>query len=223
MTLILHQPVTVPAGTTSIYPQFGEIVGTAHSRFDPYCEFRAKELKNMPQTINPDCFLITRAGTNICLIMQQPVQTAMKRIVANMSGGDATTDVIYTIEMNLYSEKQPDVILLGYGGAEDHPAKTYAPTLQEIRASPGKIATLESCSASPLSVGNSSLRESPLAGLLSVCCSLRSSPVSSVHFVLPAAPYLFPCCRWTTQYPSPCPSKTCTGCCHGRWRNRSDQ
>ncbi|HID81103.1 MAG TPA: hypothetical protein EYP51_01795 [Thiotrichales bacterium] len=143
MTLILHEPVTVQADTTGVYIQDGKITGGAHSRRNPYCEFRVRKLKESPQTIQPDRFLIKRAGTNTRLVSYSPVQLATLYIQASSSGGDAPSDVIYTIEMKLYSAHQPDVILLECGGAEDHPAEAYAPTLEEIQVALGNIATLE--------------------------------------------------------------------------------
>lgn len=143
MTLVLHVPVVVQADTTGVYIQDGKITGGAHSRRDPYCEFRVRKLKESPQTIQPDRFLIKRAGTNTRLVAQPPVQLASLYLLASSSGSDGPSDVIYTIDMKLYSERQPDVILLECGGAEDHPAEAYAPTMEEIQVALGKIATLE--------------------------------------------------------------------------------
>ena len=143
MTLVQHKPVTVQADTTGVYIQDGKITGGAHSRRDPYCEFRVRKLKESPQTIQPDRFLITRAGSNTRLVNYPPLQLASLYLHASSSGGDAPSDVIYTIDMKLYSATQPDVILLECGGAEDHPADAYAPTLEEIQVALGEIATLE--------------------------------------------------------------------------------
>lgn len=143
MTLVLHKPVTVQADTTGVYIQGGKITGGAHSRRDPYCEFRVRKLKESPQTIQPDRFLIKSAGSNTRLVIHPPVQLASLYLQASSSGGDAPSDIIYTIDMKLYSENQPDVILLECGGAEDHPAEAYAPTLEEIKVALGEIATLE--------------------------------------------------------------------------------
>ncbi|HID93585.1 MAG TPA: hypothetical protein EYP60_05765 [bacterium (Candidatus Stahlbacteria)] len=102
-----------------------------------------RKLKESPQTIQPDRFLITRAGTNTRLVTQPPIQLASLDPYKISSGGDAPSEVIYTIDMKLFSARQPDVILLECGGAEDHPADAYAPTLEEIQVALGSIATLE--------------------------------------------------------------------------------
>lgn len=143
MTVVLHVPVTVQADTTGVYIQDGVITGGSHSRREPYCEFRVRKLKESPQTILPDRFLIKRAGTNIRLVALPLTQFASRGMFFISSSSDGPSDVIYTIDMKLYSERQPDVILLECGGAEDQPAEAYAPTLEEIQLALGKIATLE--------------------------------------------------------------------------------
>lgn len=141
--LILHQPLTIPADTTGLYIQDGQVSGSGHSRFEPYCEFRVRKLKEVPQTIQPDTFQIVRSRGNTRIVDVKPVQVAGFRLSSGTSGNDGgPSDIIETREMKLYSASQPDVILLECGGAEDIPGYAVAPGRTEIQRALGKIATI---------------------------------------------------------------------------------
>lgn len=145
--LILHQPLTIPADTTGLYIQDGQISGSGHSRFEPYCEFRVRKLMERPQTIQPDSFQITRSRSNIRIVNARPIQLASTQLLFFAGRNDAPSDIIETVELKLYSENQPDVILLECGGAEDVPGYAVAPGKVEIQRALGKIATLSSSSS----------------------------------------------------------------------------
>ena len=140
--LILHQPLTIPADTTGLYIQDGQVSGSGHSRFEPYCEFRVRKLKEVPQVIQPDTFQITRSRGNTRIVDAKPVHVAGFRLSSGTSGDDGPSDIIETRELKLYSAKQPDVILLDCGGAEDIPGYAVAPGRTEIQKALGKIATI---------------------------------------------------------------------------------
>lgn len=140
--LILHQPLTIPADTTGLYIQDGVVSGGGHSRFEPYCEFRVRKLKEIPQVIQPDAFQIIRSRGNTRIVDSKPVQLATIRLSSGTSGDDGPSDIIETRELKLYSANQPDVILLDCGGAEDIPGYAVAPGRAEIQRALGKIATI---------------------------------------------------------------------------------
>jgi len=59
--LILHETLTIAADSAALYIQHGKITGSRHSRFDPYCKIRIRNVKQTKQHILPDTFTITHS------------------------------------------------------------------------------------------------------------------------------------------------------------------
>jgi hypothetical protein len=151
--IILHQKITIPANSGSVYIQHGKITGGAHSRFHPYCKIRIRSVKNTRQFIQPDTFNVTHSTRQMELVADRGIKVAALGNTASGLGigigvnigfgsSHAPSDIVETVRMTLHSASQPGVMNLVCGGAEDHPANAEPPTLAEIREALGKIITV---------------------------------------------------------------------------------
>ncbi len=144
--LILHQPLTLKPDSAALYIQQGKVTGSKHSRFDPYCKIRVRDVMAVERTIQPDTFTITGSGQQTELIaglsgvaIPLNVGSIRPRFGFLVSSSDAPSDITETIVMSLSSAKQPDVLNLVCGGVEDHPANAEPPTFMEMKEALGAI------------------------------------------------------------------------------------
>ncbi len=147
--LVLHERLIIKPDTAALYIQHGKITGSKHSRFDPYCKIRVRDVRNARQHINPDTFTITHSGRHTELVagltglhfpLGSPSRTSFR---LKISSSDGPSDITETIQMGLSSIKQPNVISLVCGGVEDHPANAEAPTYAEMKDALGNIMSLK--------------------------------------------------------------------------------
>ncbi len=144
--LVLHQPLTLKPDSAALYIQQGKVTGSKHSRFDPYCKIRVRDVMAVERTILPDTFTITGSGQQTELIaglsgiaIPLNVGSIRPRFGFLVSSSDAPSDITETIVMNLSSAKQPDVLNMVCGGVEDHPANAEPPTFMEMKEALGAI------------------------------------------------------------------------------------
>ena len=144
--LVLHQPLTLKPDSAALYIQQGKVTGSKHSRFDPYCKIRVRDVMAVERTIQPDTFTITGSGQQTELIaglsgvaIPLNVGSIRPRFGFLVSSSDAPSDITETIVMSLSSAKQPDVLNLVCGGVEDHPANAEPPTFMEMKEALGAI------------------------------------------------------------------------------------
>ncbi len=147
--LILHERLTIKPDSAALYLQHGKVTGNRHSRFDPYCKIRVRDVKNTRQYVNPDTFTITHSGRHTELVagltgLNIPIGSPSRpSFRLEVSSSDAPSDITETIQMGLSSSKQPQVMSLICGGAEDHPANAEAPTYAEMKTALGSIMSLK--------------------------------------------------------------------------------
>ena len=64
--LVLHQTVTVPAFAAAVHLQGGLWTPQIEiSRYNPHCKFELRQPKDVPQTIAPDEFVVTRTTEEV--------------------------------------------------------------------------------------------------------------------------------------------------------------
>jgi hypothetical protein len=147
--LVLHQRLTIKPDTAALYIQQGKITGSKHSRFDPYCKIRVRNVANTITYINPDTFTITRSGHHTELVaglsgIYVPLGGSFRpQARIQIGSADAPSDITETIFMKLSSNRQPNVISLICGGVEDNPANAEPPTFQEMETALGNIMSLK--------------------------------------------------------------------------------
>lgn len=130
----LKQALTIPTGRARAFIQYGEIIDkTEADLYYPHCEFEINTLKNQPQIIHPDTFVVSKVNHNIQWSHAQVMfaSLSMKDI------GD-TTLVAYTNEYYLESEKQPDVLRLSCLHWEEH-SNAYHLSINKVREALGSL------------------------------------------------------------------------------------
>ncbi len=147
MTLVLHRPVTIPPGRSTVVIQGGEVIHGGRDRFQPFCELAIDHLAVQSEVVSPDRFTIerVRGQTLYTWRLGRPLRLAAAgRFRLAMAGDDLLPmEVTEAWRMRLFSPRQPQVILLLCGGAEDNFVDlARPPTVAEIRAALGRVASL---------------------------------------------------------------------------------
>lgn len=145
--LILHQPVEIPAGRSSVIIQQGEVISGGRDRYVPFCELVVNKLAETPRTIRPDVFTIKQVGGQIRYGDRRHKGTLQLAALDSfvLAAGGLPPDITQTWRMRLMSKQQPDVILLVCGGVERNMGEQVdPPTFAQIRAALGAVATLRS-------------------------------------------------------------------------------
>lgn len=139
-TISLNRPLEIAPEKASVYMQWGKVMNfNALERYQPYCKFEIKTIKRQAQTVNADQFNIVRA------IRDREMVGAIPQTVAslyNILSDDSPTAAIYSTELFLYSERQPDVLRITCSHWED-PADATHLTVNQIQAAMGSILTLQ--------------------------------------------------------------------------------
>ncbi len=151
-TLILHERLVIQPDTAALYIQHGKVTGGKHSRFDPYCKIRVRNVRRTQQFINPGKFTITHSGRHTELVtglnglyipLGKDGKGSKPQLRFDISSSNAPSDITETIQMGLSSTTQPNVMSLVCGGVEDHPANAEAPTYTEMKEALGSIMSLK--------------------------------------------------------------------------------
>lgn len=143
-TFELHREVTIRGGRTRAYLQDGAVVSGV-DEFRPHCQLDVNTLLDVPRTIHPDKFTITR----ISLRTDEIVQATAVRLAAlgleHAVFGPFDSGLPRRMHVYLFylqSERQADVRVLICGGAFDDPGDAEWPSLGEIARSLGEYGTL---------------------------------------------------------------------------------
>lgn len=140
-SLEIRRDITIAAGRARASFQDG-VPAQGINEFKPFCQIEVNTLRERPQVIRPDNFVVTPLGGRLePVVTRQPVQVAAL-FVGFGSGGDGPSNVSHVLYFRLHSPTQPDVRELACGGAFDHPGNADAPTLQDIANALGSYARL---------------------------------------------------------------------------------
>lgn len=149
-TLVLRQPLTVPAGSARVFVQAGAASDGGRSRvlsggFDqyrPHCAFEIRSIRHNGFTIEPDTFRIVQVqGSLQSVVMRGPVMVASLQLARGMeAAGSSAYHQGY--HFWLESERQPEVRRMSCYGVYAEPDTLQPPTLQEIRDALGGIAEI---------------------------------------------------------------------------------
>lgn len=142
---VLNQAIEIPPDGATLRFQFGKIAGGVKD-FEPNCVFELKTVKDTPQHVEPDTFVVTkvRSGSSILRAAREPAAGLM-----NASwGGDSRGTIRYYFktEMFLRSEKQPNVLMLTCQHAWDTGSSFQyerPPTIAEMQQALGGYFTLK--------------------------------------------------------------------------------
>lgn len=141
--VVLHEPLRVSAGEARVFLQAGKVVGAANA-YAPQCAFEIDRVDHQGVDIQPDTFRIT----GVEYVMEEIVRAESPLRVASLTlagidDGGGASQYFEGYHFWLASPRQPNVLRMTCLGVFADPGDLYAPTLQEIRATLGDIATIE--------------------------------------------------------------------------------
>lgn len=144
-SLTLHRPVTMPQGRTRVFFVNGR-VRRGSATYGTSCALEVRRIdRDGPRTIAPDRFGVTRVQPYWTEFAAATHAAAPRLRLAGQDGGDggdgnAMIRTGYRFDLE---GENPDVRRLTCLGPLDDPAFAYPPTLEEIDAALGSIATLD--------------------------------------------------------------------------------
>ncbi|MFQ6022174.1 MAG: hypothetical protein ACE5NW_05580 [Acidiferrobacterales bacterium] len=139
-TLVLKQELTVPAKNASVWFQRGRAVTQFYEvhKYNPYCRLTLDTKRDVPQTIQPDEFVIRRVGQRD----EFTVDGGFIQVAEIPRDGGFEAFQVKATRMELRSESQPDVVRLtcaSWGLPQDMSHVT----IREIRQTLGDIFALQ--------------------------------------------------------------------------------
>lgn len=136
---VLHQTLTVPAYARNVFFQRGRVLPFYYvNEFMDYCALTVYAQKQVPQTIKPDTFVVTKVYREYLY----QLASASVMLAQVMQNNDGETWHVLATQMELQAKNQPDVIRLTCA-AWGIPQDISNVTVASIRKSLGEIATLE--------------------------------------------------------------------------------
>lgn len=106
---VLNRPVEIPPAAATVRFQDGRPVSAVRP-FDIHCVFEVSTVRDVPQRVEPDVFVVTRVRSGSSVFgAALPARLVPVRRVSDDGG---TVRYYFMTEMFLRSEKQPQVMLL---------------------------------------------------------------------------------------------------------------
>jgi hypothetical protein len=137
--LVLHQTLTVRPYSRNVFFQNGRAMPFFDvNEFIDYCALTLYAQKQVPQTIKPDTFVVTKVYREYLY----QLASASVMLAQVMQNNDGETWHVLATQMELQAKNQPDVIRMTCA-AWGLPQDISNVTLAGIRKSLGEIATLE--------------------------------------------------------------------------------
>jgi len=131
----LRQNLVIPADSAHVNLQNGQTVSQFKlNQYHPFCRVDVQDVRETPQTLMPDDFLVKRVNRQTTDIVAQESGLMRVRRVADESGGP--TFMIYRTIFDLQSARQPQVRRMTCE-QWDRPALGNHLSLQQIRTALG--------------------------------------------------------------------------------------
>ena len=151
----IRQPLTIPPNRARVYLQYGKVVSEKDKdRYQPHCWFLSWKILEMPQIIDIDTFSvvesqkdeeIVRNAPNIKLASNSPRGSAGVGIstggIMDPLGGSAPLAVVYTTQIHIHSDRQPDIRMLECSHWDD-PSSGEHLTIAQMQSALGQLATI---------------------------------------------------------------------------------
>jgi hypothetical protein len=139
--LRLNSKIIIPPNSVKIYIQEGQLVAAANQYY-PFCRFDVRNLKEIPQPVEPDEIEIYRTSWVTDLIAELN-RHSLLAMTSRLDFGDKPSPIVYGVQMDLRSAKQPDVFRLMCGHLQDPNIEARYLSVNQIRATLGKVFTLQ--------------------------------------------------------------------------------
>ncbi|MEW6648500.1 MAG: hypothetical protein AB1450_14975 [Pseudomonadota bacterium] len=140
--VVLQQDLAVPAGHARVFLQQGRVV--AKHRLDvyrPHCNFEQRTVSDSTAVIAADRFTVTAVSEGEDFVVQRRffVYAAL-----SLAGDDTSPSQINRyFHYTLASSQQPGVMRLTCHGGFDLPGAAQLPSLADMRAALGEVASIE--------------------------------------------------------------------------------
>ena len=138
----LHRVLEVKAGQARVFLQHGKVTGSVDS-YAPQCDFEITSVDHEGTYIQPDVFKILRVQHVMEQVVQSysPIRVASLTL-AGISDDGGISQYYEGYHFWLQSQKQPQVLRMSCYGVFEEPGWLRPPTLREIRATLGDIASI---------------------------------------------------------------------------------
>ena len=161
---VLQTPITIPPNKSRSFIQFGKLTGGSFDRSEPHCRIEVRNLSELPQTIQPERFVITQVNIDeeMIALRNQPIQLAMYDTInpttmtdalpqnfLALGGGYERPETMDMVHLYLQSKQQPNVYRLTCSGSlsngtmADAP-RSYRPQRKKVQQILGKVGHIES-------------------------------------------------------------------------------
>lgn len=135
----LHTDVRIAPDRARATIQRGAVSPTGVHPFAVWCQLEVRDVLPAPQVVHADTFRVHKVGSETT----QVVETDSLQHVAGVDvQNQGSSDVTRIWHLWLTSERQPNVLRMSCGGAFDAPYWAEFPSVQEIRATLGAVASL---------------------------------------------------------------------------------
>lgn len=136
----LKQELTIPANSAHVDLQGGQAVSLNKlNQYHPYCRLDVRDVRETPQSLQPDEFLVKRVNRQTTDVVAQRSGLLRVRRVSDDNGGP--TFMIYRTVFDLESARQPQVRRLTCE-QWDRPALGDHLSLRQIRTALGELFTV---------------------------------------------------------------------------------
>jgi hypothetical protein len=139
-TIRLHMPLVIASDKVSVYMQWGKLMDFKFlDLYQPSCKFEIRTMQQRSRIVEPDQFKIVRVIRDAEFVEynRQYLASLLMTFFDN-----SPTAVVYSTELYLHSEKQPDVLRLTCSYWED-PMDASHLTVNQIQEAMGNILTLD--------------------------------------------------------------------------------
>lgn len=142
--LILNNDIAIPPYKAGAYIQGGLILPLSQvNKYYPHCKFEVLKIREAPQTIKADTFVIDKVVQEIT----DTVDTGRLRLAGigigiNIGASDGPSVQAYATRLNLHSDRQPEVFRLSCGQWA-YPNQGQQVTINEMRKALGNLFTLQ--------------------------------------------------------------------------------
>lgn len=141
--LILNQPISVPQDRARVFFRGGRVL-SAGANVGPSCGIEVRTIpRDGPHTIAPGTFTITRVQDYWTQVAQHPRAGIVRLQLASSTDGGGNPLIQEGYHLWLSGLSDPNVMRLTCLGMLDDMWRARAPTLAEVRAALGTLATLE--------------------------------------------------------------------------------
>lgn len=141
--LTLNRSISIPQDRARVFFRGGRLLSTG-ANVGPSCGLEVRTIpRDGPHTIQPGAFTITRVQGYWTQVAQRPAAGTVRFQLASATDGGGNPLVQEGYHLWLSGAADPNVMRLTCLGMLDDMWRARAPTLAEIRAALGDLATLE--------------------------------------------------------------------------------